>query len=162
MLLHVLVFSFVAIGLAKPTSLHRRPPPTPLPAGTNFTANEPQIFCQVHGPVLSQSQIEECKDAVAYLPVSTPDVNTFGPYERGRLYRTPILVRQGRCEATVDVRSTVSAERSSWEEIKLKGFKEIIQNCLSEKRQLGFARIGQYHNLELLVNYLHYGMDVGD
>lgn len=160
--LHILLLTFIAIVLAKPASLDRQPPSLTLPGGRNLTADEPQLFCQVHGPVLSMSQIEECKDAISFLPISTPDVNTFGPYERNRLYRTPISAKQGRCEAIVDVRSKISAERSSWEEIKLKGFRGIIQNCLSEKRQVGFARIGRYHNLELLVNYIHYDMHAGD
>ena len=162
MLLQVLLLKFVTIVLANPTPVNRRPPPLPSQGSTNVTANNPQIFCQVHGPELSQSQIEECKDAIAFLPMSARDENTFGPYERNRLYRTPISARNGRCEAIVDIRSSISAERSSWEEIKLRGFRKVFQNCLNEKHQVGFARIGRYHNLELLVNYLHYGMDVGD
>ena len=162
MVLNVLILIFIAIVLAQPTSLDRGPSSSPLPSTNNLTANEVQVFCQIHGPELSMSQRKECMDAIVSLPVSTPEVNTFGPYERGRLYRTPISVRKGRCEATVDLRSSISAERSSWEEIKLKGFREIFQSCLSEKRQVGFARIGRYHNLELSVIYLHYGMDASD
>ena len=153
MLLGFLLMAFsVALTVATPTPATRYPialvPPT---VSGNFTAHEPQVFCQVNGHVLSDDEIKQCESAIAFLPVASSNLRIFGPYEFDRLSRTPITSRSSRCEAVVDVRYQGRRERSSWAEVKLEGFREIYNRCLVGKRQAGFARVGYYHGLELLV-----------
>ena len=117
----------------------------------NFTVHEPQVFCQVDGPVLSDNEIRQCENAIAFLPIGSPIIRIFGPQELDRLSRTPFISRSSHCVATVDLRYKDRREQSSWAEVKLQGFREIYIKCLLGKRQAGFARVGYYSGLELLV-----------
>ena len=148
----LLALPLIDLAIATPTSANQHPPALILPTvAGNFTTHEPQVFCQVNGHVLSDNEIKQCEQAIAYLPVISSSIRIFGPYELDRISRTPIMSRSGRCEAIVDLRYKDQQERSSWAEVKLNGFREIYWKCLVGKRQAGFARVGYYYGLELLL-----------
>ena len=154
----VLLIAFTRTVAATPTRTPatRYPPSLRLPtvvSGNNFTAHGPQVFCQVNGHVLSDQEIKQCETAIAFLPIASSNTKIFGPYEFDPISRTPIISRYGRCEAIVDLRYKNRQERSSWAEVKLEGFRDIYRKCLAGKRQAGFARVGYYYGLELLVRY---------
>lgn len=148
----LLAIHFIALTVARSTPANRYPPVLILPTDAgNFTAHEPQVFCQINGHVLSDVEIQQCENAIALLPIGSSNIRIFGPYELDRVSRTPIISRSNLCEAIVDLRYKNRQERSSWAEVKLEGFREIYQKCLVHKRQAGFARVGYYYGLELLV-----------
>ena len=142
----LLAVQFIALTVATSTSALIRPTDA-----DNFTAHEPQVFCQVDGHALSDDEIRQCENAIAFLPIGSPIIRIFGPYELDRISRTPIISRSSHCVATVDLRYRDRREQSSWAEVKLEGFREIYVKCLLGKRQAGFARVGYYYGLELLV-----------
>ena len=152
MLLDFLLVVFIALTGTTSTPVNRHPPALILPpVAGNVTTHDPQVFCQVNGHLLSDDEIQQCEKAIAYLPVISSNTRIFGPYELDRLSRTPITSRSSRCEAIVDLRYKDRQELSSWAEVKLAGFREIYQKCLVGKRQAGFARVGYFYGLELLV-----------
>ena len=154
MLFYLFLHGMIGLVLAKPTPSFPRLPTSLLsPTTDNFTANDPQVFCQIDGLVLSTSQIQDCENAIAFLPVSSPEVKIFGPYQRDFIYRTPIVSRKGDCEAIVSIRHPGSVESSSWEEVS--------KMCLNYQHQVGFARVGRHYILELLVKYFNPGFGGG-
>ena len=148
----LLAINFIALTFVTSTPANRYPPALILPTHAgNFTIHEPQVFCQFNGRVLSDDEIQQCENAIALLPIASSNMRIFGPYELDRVSRTPVISKLSRCEAIVDLRYENRQERSSWAEVKLEGFREIYQKCLVHKRQAGFARVGYYYGLELLL-----------
>ena len=127
-------------------------PSTPL---FNVTAN-PRVFCETRNrKVLTAPQRRECKSAVAHLPYAYPDIHTFGPYEPYGRFRTPISSNHStRCEARVTLVKGMIEEISSWRELKYAAW-DLVEACLNERRQVGFAMVGEESGLKVELEY-HY------
>lgn len=114
---------------------------------------EAHVYCDSAGSMINPAQIRECKSAIAFLPITSPTIQYFGPHESTRTNCLPISsTHTTRCEARVQLAPGFDRVKSSWEEIREAAW-DIVYGCLRDENTVGRARTGEKYGIEVAIIY---------